>query len=78
MFVVVEYLLAELVDKLIEAEVELSLNFIVQELLSKVVKGVVARVTIQVQWVQDVPGWGRGMYIIVNPRAVRMYSACKP
>lgn len=49
MLVIGEYLVAEFVDKLIEAEVDLSLDLIKQELLLKVVKRVLSTVVVQVK-----------------------------
>ena len=49
--VVHENLLTELVDKLVKAEVHLSLNFIIKELLSKLCQSVMGTVIVKVQWV---------------------------
>lgn len=46
-------LLAELVDKLIEAQIDFGLHFVVQELLSEDSECVVRRVVVQVQGIQD-------------------------
>ena len=56
MFVVVEYLFTEFVDELIKAQVHLGFYFIVEELLAKVMQGIVSTVTVQIQGVQYVPG----------------------
>ena len=50
-----EYLFAQLVDHLVEAQVHLGFNFVVEELLLEVVEGIVTTVAVQVQRVQNVP-----------------------
>ena len=54
MLIVVEDLLAELVDELVEAQVNLSLYLVVQELPLEVVESVASAITVQVQGVQNV------------------------
>lgn len=56
LLVVGEYLLAELVDELVEAEVHLGLDLVVEELLAEDGQGVEGAVVVQVQRVEDVPG----------------------
>ena len=58
-FVVGEDLFAELVDELVEAEVDLGLDLVVEELLPEAGERVVAGVVVQVQWVQHAPNDGR-------------------
>lgn len=54
-FVVVEYLFAEFVDKLIEHQVDLGLDLIVEKLLVEVVQSIVCTVAVQIQGIEDVP-----------------------
>ena len=56
-----EYLFAQLVDHLIEAQVHLGFNFVVEELLLEVMEGIVTTVAVQVQQVQNVPRVRRGI-----------------
>lgn len=51
LLVVAEDLLRQLVDKLIEAQVNFGLYFIVEKLLLELSQRVVSRVIVQVQWV---------------------------
>ena len=60
MLEIVKDQLTEFIHKLIKAEVELSFNFIIQELFPKVLEGIVSRVTIQVQGVENIPAWRDG------------------
>ena len=55
MLEIVKDQLTEFIHKLIETEVELGFNFIIQELFPKVLEGIVSRVTIQVEGVENVP-----------------------
>ena len=55
MFVVGVDLFAELVDELVEAQVDLSLDLVVQELLLEDGQRVVGAVVVQVQRVEDAP-----------------------
>ena len=55
MFVVRVDLLAQLVDELVEAEVDLGLDLVVQELLLEDGQRVVGAVVVQVQRVEDAP-----------------------
>ena len=50
-----EYLFAQLVGHLIEAQVHLGFNFVVEELLLEVMEGIVTTVAVQVQGVQNEP-----------------------
>lgn len=54
-FVIGVDLLAELVHKLIEAEVDLGLNLVVEELLPEHGEGVVSGVVVEIQWIQNAP-----------------------
>jgi hypothetical protein len=56
LLVVGEDLFAQLVDELVEAEVDLGLDFVVEELLAEDGEGVEGRVVVEVQGVEDVPG----------------------
>ena len=49
-------LFAQFVHKLIEAQVHLRLHLIIEKPLLEVVQSIMAAVTVQVQWVEDVPG----------------------
>ena len=51
-------LLAQLVDELVEAEVDLGLDLVVEVLLAEHGEGVVGAVVVQVQGVQDASGKG--------------------
>ena len=55
MFVVGVDLFAQLVDELVEAQVDLSLDLVVQELLLEDGQRVVGAVVVQVQRVEDAP-----------------------
>ena len=55
MFVVCVDLFAQFVDELVEAEVDLSLDLVVQELLLEDGQRVVGAVVVQVQRVEDAP-----------------------
>jgi len=55
MLVILEDLLTQFVYQLVKAEVYLCLHFIVEELLIEVVQGIVGTVTVQIQWVENVP-----------------------
>ena len=59
MLVICVDLFTELVDKLVKAQVDLSLYLVVQELLLEHRQGVVGTVVVQVQWVENAPD-GRG------------------
>lgn len=48
-------LFAQLVDKLIKAQVDFSLHFVVQKLFTENCQRVVSTVVVQVQWIQNVP-----------------------
>ena len=48
-FVVGEYLIAQFVDKLIKAEVHLSLHFVIEELFAENGESVVSRVVVEIQ-----------------------------
>ena len=62
MLVVGVDLLAELVDELVEAEVDLGLDLVVEVLLAEHGEGVVRAVVVQVEGVQDAPGKHEGNY----------------
>ncbi len=55
MFVVSIDLLTELVDELVEAEVDLSLNLVVQKLLLEDGQSVMSTVIVQIERIKDTP-----------------------
>ena len=76
MFVVGVDLFAQLVDELVEAEVDLGLDLVVQELLLEDGQRVVGAVVVQVQRVEDAPkmeqklvrSWVRCFFLFPFPR----------
>ncbi len=53
LFVGAKYLLAQYVDKLIEAQVDLGLDLVVQVTLAKYGQRIHGRIVVQVKWIED-------------------------
>jgi len=54
-----ENLFAQFVNKLVKAQIDFSLEFIVEKLLMEHVECIVRTVIVQIQWIQHVPRDGQ-------------------
>ena len=77
MLVVGEYLVREFVGELIEAEINLGLDFIVQKLFLEFVQGVKCRIVVQIQWIQHTLHHGRifsSQYMVCGRGGLGLYG----